>query len=100
MLERHKFTRCNLKNTGIRISNLSKEEMKRYRDHIFDKKYIQEQFKNGKFDGCYINGMLIKSKEEIKQIADNKRVEYQQFKEQIIKNTLSDIDDQIKGMKK
>lgn len=88
------FFNCNLKNTGIRINNFSQEVV----EYFTDPGDIKSQFENGYFDGCYINGLLIKSKEEQQKIAQQMRNKYKH--DDLIISTLSDIDDQINKMKK
>lgn len=101
MVDNCTFTGCNLKNTGIRISNFSEEVIKNAQTVVpeYYAADLKEQLKNGEFDGCYINGVLIKSEEERKNIFEQIRMKYKTLSEEILENTISDIDEQIKGMK-
>lgn len=90
------FSSCILRNTGFKIIDFSKENI----EETDDPEEIIKHLKNGDYDGCYINGKLMKSKEERQETARQMRMQYQQFRDELVRSTLSDIDEQIKGMKK
>ena len=61
--------------------------------------YIAQEIKNGHLEGCYVNDVLIKSQEQRLEDAKRLKEELEQGKYDI-DSIMSDIDDQIKGMKK
>lgn len=102
MANNYMFTSCNLRNTGIRIHNFSKKIIEKT-EVLLPSEYAEEikcQFQNGEYDGCYINGILMQSKEERQENSRQMREIYEQFRNDLINSTLTSIDDQIRSMKK
>lgn len=94
-LRRFGFYECNLRNTGLKIIDFTKESI----DNCGADYELMNNFISGAYDGCYINGRLMKSKEERQETARQMRIQYQQFRDELVQSTLTVIDDQIRGMK-
>ncbi len=92
------FNDCNLKNTKLNIVCKPDELKSQFIEDIpCYLGEISKLIKEGKLDGCYINGKLIHSKEERQQIAQQKRQEYI---DSIKNDVISSIDEQISDIKK
>lgn len=99
------FCYCDLRNTGIRIENFSKKSIDNpiSTDYTCSGEFQEEiirRFKDGEYDGCYINGVFIKSKEQREQVALEMMMKYRNFESEKFKAIIENIDDQITRMKK
>lgn len=56
---------------------------------------LGRMIKNGKFNGCYINGKLIKSEEERCQLKEENRIEYQKYIQMLSTSISTQIDGQV-----
>lgn len=90
-----KFKRCNFSNTGIKINYAQR----RLDDLKYVTKELGSKIRDGSFSGCYINGKRIQTPEEKLMVSQEKKAEYEKFKEDIILSTLNNIKQQANDFK-
>lgn len=89
---------CNLRNTGIRINNLNKGSIRKARKTYYEDitvETIAQKFKDGEYDGCYVNGTLVKPSDERKKSAQEKKAEYLRLRDALTESIVTDIRQQI-----
>ena len=82
-------------------NEISASIQKKFKDFERQKElraYLGKQIKEGRLEGCYVNGIKIFSIKEKAQIVREKIEEYEGFKLELIRKTLTDIDKQIETM--
>ena len=85
---------CNLSNTGAKIfvENYYKDD--EY-DENFAYKHLGYLISKKYLDGCYVNGSLVKSKDENKKEAEKLLEEYEKYKRERINKTIEEINEQV-----
>lgn len=87
----------NFKNTGVQLEINFSDESSTY-DLENLKKEFKRAMENDYLTGCYVNGIKILSSEEKIALAQKKKKEYEQFKEDVLKSYIQDIETQmVKG---
>ena len=99
------FEKINFKDTGLKIIL-----DKRYNDLIYPpnepntsymiwKTRLRKSIKYKKFEGCYINGILIKSNEQRQETIEEKKKEYEDYKNSKFGSVISDLKEQQRKIK-
>lgn len=101
---------CDLSNTGFNVilnPKVFKEQtIHRSKDDgsVLTQNMLEEIFsrmiESGRLDGCYINGKLIKSKEERQAFAQEIIEEYEKMKDDIFDSVIGSIDEQVGHIKR
>lgn len=92
---------CNFNNTKIKVTVDYSDFFETSKEYLDSSKtHFSELIKKGYFDGCYINGKLIKSESDRKIAAESKMVEYEQYRDNLFDSVESSIEEQIGRMKK
>lgn len=92
-LEKQSFTNCIFTNTGLHFETRDNGRLQHLYPHFDDvlserRRVVNEMVESGALVGCYINSNLIRSKEDLSIIAEDKLGEYNTFKSQTIDKTL------------
>lgn len=92
---------CIFTNTGLNITYNAEQfnTLKPDRKEIY-LDIIRKLISSGKIDGCFLNGKLLKSKEEREKISKQQQSNYEKYKQDIFSNILGTIDEQIGHPKK
>lgn len=98
--KRIELSHCNLQNTGLNIVYGEIDKAIESIENVFPSSYLSESIKNGSLEGCYVNGKKVLSKEESQGIAQQKREEYEKFKEDLIGSVSTDIENQVSSFKR
>ncbi len=84
------FYTCSFQNTKLQISYLPTKSSKE------EGKLLGTDIKNGRLIGCYVNGVLIKTKEEQDEIKKEKREDFQDYKEYLYDKIMESIEESVK----
>lgn len=86
---------CEFKNTGLNII-VGEPELSYLKSNPSRKRALSRMIRRGWLDGCYINGKLIHSQEERKEMAQKKKEDYEKMQDDLIDSTIASIRKQAK----